>query len=466
MQVSSKAEALSKELEQVKAMNLEVLNRYTTLQQRATQINQNIARYASWDLTKQVTRYSTTDDIYSIIRLISQTAALVPLYSYQITNEKIYKKLRQKASDPRAFVQSKMLQTKALEELPENDKLYSLLEDPHLFMSKFEFFEAIHTLLPLQGECILYKIRSEFGSNEGLTIKLEFLESQNVVRYVSDFPHAIVRYDYLENGKVIMKDIPPEDIIHIRYFKGISPLQALHRRLQRIDSEMDVSVAQLQNGGVPGILFDKSDVSGEVTTTDGGTTTVADERKKNFYRYIQNKANKGAPFMDAGDLGYIALGLKAADMEVAELSNIDFKKLCNAFQVSDRLFNNDATGSEVSDNNAQKALYTRACLPAVYRVRDALIAGLVPEFEKADKKKRTIREDISEIPALQADMLKMAQTVAALPYFIPNVVQELFHFEKFDDPLADKMYVKTGYVPLEDLQGSEDLPTTDDYNEE
>jgi HK97 family phage portal protein len=449
----------------------QVISQNVTVTASRNFVNQNIAHYAPWSLTQQVNRYATTDDIYSIVRLIAQTSALVPLYSYQVTNDKAFKKLSQKGFDLRSMLQTKMLQTKAFEDLPETDRLYQLLEDPHLYMSKFEFFEALHSLLLMQGECILYKIRKfqfdEDGNsaNAGEPLKLEFLESHNVVRYVSGFPHTITRYEYQENGVTIMKDIPPEDIIHVRYFKGLSPLQALHRRLQRMDSEMDTSVAQLQNGGVPGIVYDENDDGTvEVELFDGGKTSLADSRKVNFYKYLQNKGNKGAPFMAAGKLGYIELGLKLADMEVAELSNIDFKKLCNAFQVSDRLFNNDATGSEVSDDNAQKSLYTRACLPAVFRVRDSFIAGLVSEFEKGDKKKRTIREDISEIPALQGDMLKMAQAIASLPFFIPNQVQELFHQEKFDDPLADKMYVKTGYVALEDLQGSGELPITEDYN--
>lgn len=469
MQISAKSDAATRELIEVKALNLQILQQQQTLTanltDRITQINQNIAQYPSWDVVKQAARYSTTDDIYSIIRLIATTAALIPLYSYQITNDKAFAELHSiKGHGAASLIQKKQLQKKALTELADNDKLYDLLEHPHLFLSKFEFHEAIHTLLPLQGECILYKMRSEFGVNEGLTVKLEFLESQNVIRKVSGFPHQITSYDYVENGIVIMRDIPPEDIIHIRYYKGFSPLQALHRRLQRMDSEMDVSVAQLQNGGVPGILYDKSDdPTQDVPTSDGGSTTIANQRKDNFYRYLQNKSNKGAPFMDAGDLGYIELGLKLADMEVAELSKIDFKKLCNAFGVSDVLFNNDAASTESNIKVQETRLYTNTVLPNVYRVRDALIAGLVPEFSK-DNKKRTIKEDLTEITALQGDMLKMAQAYAALPSFVPNEMREMFHLERDEDPNADKIYVKTGYVALEDLQGSADLPISEDFN--
>lgn len=474
------------EILQLKAINEKVmqnLQRSNIFQQGLNLINENIAYYPSWDVVKQSNRYSDTDDIYSIVSLISQTAALIPLYCYQITDEKAFKenirKIHTKSYDPRSLIQSKAQQTRALADLSEDDKLYQLLENPHLYLSKFEFYEALYTLLPMQGECILYKIResqyNEDGkeANEGLPFKLEFLESQNIVRKVSGFPHQITSYDYRENGILVMENIPPEDIIHIRYYKGISPLKALHKRLHRMDSALDVSVAQMDNGGVPGVLYDENDDGTEevdvlVTKPDGTKETqkrsVSDNRKINFYNYLQNKANKGAPYMSGGKLGYIALGLKLADMDVAELSTIDFKKLCNAFRVSDRLFNNDATGSEISDDNARKGLYTNACLPDVYRVRDAFISGLVPEFEAVDKKRRTIKEDISEIPALQGDMLKMAQALSALPTFIPNEIREMFHQERLDDVNADKVYIKQGYVPLEEASFTGDLPLTEDYN--
>lgn len=453
-------------VKKVKALEsnlLQVVRQNVTMASR-TFVNQNIAVYPRWEMFKQIERYATTDDIYSIIRLIATTSALVPLYAYQVTDEKSLKQISKKSYDPRSIIQTKQLQTKALTDLPENDKLVQILENPHLYMSKFEFFEAIYSLLMLQGECIIYKMRSEFGVNAGQPVKLEFLESHNVVRNIGGFPHQIVSYEYQENGITIIPNIPPEDIIHIRYFRGLSPLEALHKRLYRMDAELNVSVSQLNNGGVPGVLYDKSDNIETVPTSDGGFVSITEQRKQNFYNFLRNKANKGAPFMAAGDLGYISIGSTLVDLNVAELSKLDFKKLCNAFGVSDVLFNEGEASTESNVKVQEKRLYTNTCLPNVYRVRDALISGLIPEFSKASGKKLTIREDISEIPALQDDMLKMAQAFAAMPWFIPNEQREMIRLERDPDPAADKIYIKTGYVALEDLQGSQELPITEDYN--
>jgi phage portal protein BeeE len=467
-----------KDKTEIKALQTQVLSLQQAVQRSfiitasRNIINQNTPIYPSYTLDQQVNRYSNTDDIYSIINRIAKTSALIPIYSYEIQEDKAFRQLQMKSHEPGQMYHYKKLQTKALVDLSETDKLYQLLENPHFTLSKFQFRQAIHTLLPLQGKVYLYKIRqNQFGVNEkgevidvneGPPIKLEIMLRKDIVEVVTNFPKQVLHYKYRPNGIVLIDNIPPEDMIVISNYEGISPVDVLGLRLTQVDSQIDVTVAQMQNGGVPGIVYDKGDDGEEVTTSDGGTALASDLRKDNYYKYSSNKVNKGAPMFSSGELGYIQLGLPLVDLDVVKLSGITFKKLCNAFGISDRLFNNDATGSEISDNNAKIGLYTDACLPNVYLERDAYIAGLVPEFAE-DRKRRTIREDISEIPALQGDILKMAQAFAALPCFVPNEVREMFHQEKDIDPAADKLYIKTGYVSIEDLQGSGDLPLTPDY---
>lgn len=440
---------------QIKALQAQVLS----LQEAVTRnflaasrnfVNQNLPVYPSWNLEKQLERYSNTDDIFSIVSRIAKTSARIPLFAYEVQADG------------------------NLIDLPDTDKLYQLLENPHFVLSKYQFRQAIHTLLLMQGKVYLYKFRQNqftvnaqsevVDVNEGPPIKLEIMLRQNIVEHVNLFPNHVTKYDYVVNGITVIADIPPEDMIVISLYGGIAPVDVLGLRLVQVDGQNDAITAQMQNGGVPGIVYDKADTGEEVPTSNGGTALASDLRKNSFYKYASNKANKGAPYFSSGELGYIQLGLPLADLDVAKLSGISFKKLCNAFSVSDRLFNNDATGSEVSDDNARKALYTDACLPNVELEKDALMQGLIYEFA-TDKKKRVIKEDLSEIPALQDDMLKMAQAVAALPSFVPNEVRAMFKLEKSEDPNADKLYIKTGYTALEDLQGSQDLPITDDYNQ-
>ncbi len=146
-------------------------------------------------------------------------------------------------------------------------------------------------------------------------------------------------------------------------------------------------------------------------------------------------------------MGYIALGLKLADLEVSELASIDFKKICNAYGASDRIFNNDATGSEISDDNAQKSLYLVACKPATTLVEDSFTVSLMPDF----KQPGYIKFDYSEIQVLQENRLELMNALAAAPVMIPNNVQEAAGFERSRDPLMDKVYIKQGYQPIDDF---------------
>ena len=397
--------------------------------------------FPSYLATENADRYCTTDDVYSIISYLATTSSLIPIYPY--TKDKDGK----------------------LTYLPENDNLALLMEMPFYGMTKVESLYAIYATRLMQGECIILKERPEFGPNKGKVTKLHYLPPQNVSIQVSDnFPKKIVAYNYMEDGVEIFTDIPVEDIIHMKYFnpitnfsadnfRGLSPLKVLSKRLTRVDSNNDVSTAQLQNGGVPGIVYEK--------TNHDNVVEVVGKRKDNFYKYLTNSNNKGAPYFSNGELGYIELGLKLADLSVAELEKIDFKKLCNVFRVSDRLFNNDATGSEISDKGARVGLYTNAVLPEV----KAVISSLTKDLINTDFKGQNIviKEDISEIYELQQNVQEMASAFAQLPIMIPSQILAAFNLEDNGDPLNEKIYVKSGYSLLEDVGSVAPLENTGDY---
>ena len=424
------------------------------------QINRNIAVYPTYDIAAYSERYVTTDDLYSIFNKIATHSARIPIYGYLVKDDAAKKKLNKIKQPHLKQHEVKSLSLKALEDLPETDPVEQLLEFPCEGMSKFEFYYAIHTFLLSAGEAFILKVRPEFGKNAGKPVTLQILYPQNVILKVSDtLPRKVMYYDYTINGQKVFENIPAEDVIHIKYFnpqidysgselRGLSPLRVLLRRLERLDSNMNVSVAQMQNGGVNTIVFDKA-------PNDTGAVEIVGARKDNYYRFKNNSANTGAPFFASGEMGAIQLGLSLADLSVLELANVDFKKLCNAYSISDRLFNNDATGSEVSDDNARKGLYTDACLPNVYRIVDALKLNLLNEFTD---KKRELLADVSEIPELQENYKELAETFAAMPVIIPNEIMRAFKYEVSTDPNMDKPYIKTGYMSMDEAQGIEDLP--------
>lgn len=410
----------------------------SSFMQAAQRYINGIAIYPDYKTYSNAERYCTTDDVYSIINLLSTTAALIPFYGYQ------------KGKDGQ------------LEKLPDEHELNLLMQAPIYGYSQFEGLLMCYITFWYSGRCFMLKEVPEFGVNKGKVKALHYVHPQNInVVVTAEHPKRIMYYQYVENGKVIRDEIPPEEVIHIKNFNpqigisgqefvGLSNLDVLTKRLSRIDSNMDATTAQMQNGGVKDFIWDK-------VIPDEQTASALGLRKKAFYDFLKDTTNAGAPYFAAGEMGGYKLGSSLVDLDAANLATIDFKKLCNAYMVSDRLFNNDATGSEISDKNAGIRLYTVAVLPVVRRFRDAFNKAIAPDG------KAMLMEDITNIPELQDDMKQMADIFATLPIMIPNNILEAFKYPRSTDPNMDLVYVKTGYSLLEDLQMPEPVDNTGDY---
>jgi phage portal protein BeeE len=167
-----------------------------------------------------------------------------------------------------------------------------------------------------------------------------------------------------------------------------------------------------------------------------------------------NSNNKGAPIIMPGDMNYIPLGLKLADMEVADLAAIDFKKICNAYSVSDVLFNNDSSSTESNVKEMVRLMYTNAVLPVVMMVRDCFNNEVLPYF---NGRAVAIKYDVSEVTELQDDMKAKADVFAALPVMIPNDVLEAFGYQRDERPEMDMPFIKSGYSAIDDFEPLPDI---------
>jgi hypothetical protein len=97
-----------------------------------------------------------------------------------------------------------------------------------------------------------------------------------------------------------------------------------------------------------------------------------------------------------------------------------------------------------------KQLYYNAALPEAYAFRDAFNNQICPKFNDANKK-YYVDCDLTEITALQGEMKAMAETFSSLPIMIPNFILQAMGYGKQDNPDMDKVYIKNGYTPIEEL---------------
>jgi len=402
-------------------------------------INATTSIYPSWQTIENTISYTTIDDVYSVISLLADTAARIPMEGYEIISEPSMKRYKKMGSQS---IQGKYYRTKAVQDLPEGDKFVQFLKSIS-YADKVKYY----SLLYMNGELFLYKEVVELGPNRG-KVYLHVLDSSKVTVMISeDFPQRVIGYKYFDMG--YDGTFRPDEVIHVKYFnptitngmqwRGLSPLQVLTKRLTRLNSAMDVSVGQMQNGGVPGIVYEKSDYAIE----------SLGQRKNDFAAYLRNAANKGAPYFAAGEMGYLALGLSNADLDIAELANIDFTKICNAYKVPEVLLNNQDSSTYNNVNTALKMLYTNTILPNIFLMRDAIEASILPIYN--DGVKRMIDIDISEIPALQEDMKAQADALNAMWWITPNEKRDIQMFEELDMPGMDEIIIDGGKQLLTDL---------------
>jgi HK97 family phage portal protein len=432
-----------------------------------SELRLGLPNWSNYRDTTNIERFITLDDIYSIVSMIAKTAATIPLMVYEVKDEKALKAYayasKQQNHTPAQLIQKQFLKTKALVEVKEDNQLQFLLDNPNGLYAKSEFYEGVYGFKLITGNQYIWAPKFEFGLDKGKPMEMWILPSQftNPV-IVQTFPHSISEYEFTLYG---IAKIPANEMLHGRYFNpyftingdeliGLSPMQVLHRTLDMNQSEANYKKMGYENAGAVGIV--------NFEDLDQSEATNLGAMKSDFYRESTGPNNARKSLFHAGKTTFTQIGLSPVDMQVVESGKVTFKKLCNAYRISDRLFNNDATGSEISTTLMVKQLYTNAALPEVYALRDLINKNITPLYN-IDGKKYFVDCDITGINELQEDMKKMADIYSQLPVMQPNMILEAFNYGKSDNPNMDKYYIKPGYVPIDDLNIS-DLPLTNDYD--
>lgn len=415
--------------------------------------------YPDWDTATITGKYATSDQVYSVINKIADKTSLIPIYVYLKKDKKAFQKLQVLTN--RDFYTNKGLldviitQKKALEDASENDYLYKLLENPNKFQSKSEFVFSACGFYELNGECFIYKEMVEDGANAGKPYQLHILPPSNVTMYVTrEFPQEITGYDFVVDGKKILSKIPPEYIIHWKkqklctfsldgsHLRGLSPLRPGATITDRLSEADKRSINQLKNGAVPGIVYD------DTFNGDESEQSIFDKQKKAFYDFSMNAENQGAPFFVGTKKGFIQTGLSAADLKLIELQGIDFKRLCNIYNLSTILFNSDTAATESNVQQMIKQAYTSVYIPLIFSFVQKLSASLLPDFEE----KYVITADISQITELQDDLKNTIEMVAALPIGLTgNELRALLNYDEMDLPYMNQPTIKSGYQFFDDI---------------
>lgn len=412
--------------------------------------------YSPVNNIRNVEEYCSSEDVYAIVSRIAKTAAMIPLKVYKVIDDKALKvyenAISQKNYSTRTLLKNQFLKIKALEEVPSDNPLQSLLDNPNPQYSKTEYLEGSYTFRLLTGNNYEHAPLLDLGVNAGKPYELWLMPPQwTSIQVSSTWPRMIIAYR-LQIADLIT--ISTEEVIHTRKFNprftyvgneliGLSPLEAGAKTLDRGDAETDYSVNAFQNSGISGIVANESLRADEIEQGALG------KMKTDFYNEAAGVQNARKLLFTIGKINYTAIGLSPVDMDVLASEIRTFKKLCNLFGVSDMLFNNDGIGNGIGGKTdiVFKDLYTNAALPEVYAKRDAYNSFLTPKFNTA-KEKYFIDCDITGITELQDDMKDMATVYSTNPIMNPFIIAQAFGWDT--SGVENKWFVKQGYQTIED----------------
>jgi len=401
---------------------LQTFNRSQSIEQIRTMI------FPSWQSVKEVEAYIIFDDVYSVVSRLATSSAQIPLIAYNEATG---------------------------EDLPATDPLCKFLKGMTM-----EEREVMYTWLYMAGEVFMWKDALMLGPNKG-KLKVEFLHPSFMTVIQEDvFPNRIIGYRYQDTRTTFT--LKAEEVIYVKYFnpttqynerhRGMGPIKALAQRLTRLQANMSASVSQMQNGGVPSIVYDKTPGI-DADRGSGGSAlneevSVMGQHKENFSRFLRNPENKGAPYFSAGEMGVLQLGLSLVEMDAIAQADVDFDKICNAYSLSSVLFNNKKASTESNVKEMRKDMYTNAIIPNVIRMCDGIRKGTVDIYGEG----KGIRPDLSKIPELQQNMKEKATAWAALPAIVLNEMRNDMGMDQLDDEMADRLLIKQGYQLADDLE--------------
>jgi HK97 family phage portal protein len=437
-------------------------NNTLQLQQRSNVV------YGYGNQTEQITAYATLDDLYSITRKIAKTCKRIPLYVYEVRDEKAFGRYRilqrRNKYDNKHIYDLKDLQTKAMEIIGEQDPLQKLIDNPNPEQGKDEYYELAYLFPLLTGNEYEWMNVVDNGSNAGKPYALYHLPPDQVYPLASEsIPRKVMGYEW-RLGQLISFD--PDQIIHRRYANpiydytgnelvGLSPLKAASKTLTQIGNERDYANNSLLNAGAEGFI-NNEDADFNPETWGSVKSDIMTELGAVRDRSGNNLNAKKLGLL-LGKWKYNQIGISPGDMQLIEQGKTTFKKLCNIYGISDILFNNDSAATESNVKQMIREMYTNVVLPEVSSKVSSYNRSLTPLYQQ-DTRKKTIDYDVTDIVELQEDMTEVAQRFASAPAFRVNDLYEAMGWGRLDDPNAEVVLIKSGYTPLEDIIQTIDIP--------
>lgn len=393
--------------------------------------------------------YAKNASLYSIVNRITKTAATAPFKVYRVKDEKKfgqYKNWTGVNATKESMMNAMRIKSLVYEE-DNNHPLNELISKPNPWQGGAEFTGNSIGFRLLTGNRFLLLTQLDIGANAGKVASLINLPPDDMA-VVSDGTLFGVSGYVLNIGQSL--PIPKESIIHSKYanyeidamgshLKGMSPLRAGERNLERSGTAEERSVTMLKNAGAAGMVFNKH--------PDQWTVEQAAQIKDKLHEEVMGLENAAKIAVANGDLGYLEFGKNAQELGLLDLEKYSLQQLCNIYGVPYVLFNADnSTYNNIQE--AKKELITMAVVPELAALRDDWNA--IAKNYKGEN--IYVDYDLSVYPELQEDMEKTMRIMKEAWWFTGNEKRlAMMADEDVVEPMMDRYLVPSGLTEITQL---------------
>jgi HK97 family phage portal protein len=395
--------------------------------------------------------YDKNVDVYAIIDDISSRAVEVPLELYQTSKMQIKSANKVKAlltrPTDRSMMEANSIMKKSMKELEEHP-LLALLKRPNGYQTSKQFFNALFSYDLLLKDVGIWG--EEDPIKPGKIARLHVIAPHDY-DIITDGFRKIVKYKI----RSINQEVDPQFFLSFRSFnptfdnqnsvhRGVSPLKAGSRVLQKANAGEEVAIENFETRGAVGFVY-KDDIN--VEDLDSNEVQNLEDR---MYDKIYNSSSKGRVQWSNAKVGFTKLSTTNIDLDLRAMSKLSTEQLCRLWHYPYVLLNAD---NLTESNLAQfiRRMIINCVVPMQSRVCEGLLEWLAPSMGM-NPSQYVLRFDVDAYPEMKQNFLDAASILEKLDGVLTQDEKRVFmDFEPTNDPVMNQVYIRSNQVTIGSL---------------
>lgn len=269
--------------------------------------------------------------------------------------------------------------------------------------------------LVVTGNAYIYKVRAQSRKVVGFLF-MDYTRTRPMNDKYADpaNPYALTTYYEFRNPEGQIYDIPPEDVIHIRFGinpadhrLGISPIQAALADVVTDNEAALLGLSLLKNGGIPGVAFEPAE-------------KVADDmspaQRAQLEELIKGRITgpgSGRPILMPIPGQWKVIGFEPDKLVLNQTRAMAVSRILSGLGIDPMVLGFPSENKTYSNyQEAHEAAVENCLLPLLKLIADAYTAQhLTKDYDQAQRVRFRASWDLSNVRALQPDLDKLWERV-------------------------------------------------------